>query len=189
LVALMYKRKDGGEDPEQYRLSPGADASAVFHNVFRVLDKLSLTPGTTEDGEIDVEKLVAWVKSARKSLRDLSRAEIGDQAIGQLLGRCPSGADGIWPHEAVRVALERIGNEEILRGMALAVYNSRGVVMRGPGGDQERVLAAKYQGWAKAVEVDYPFAAKLLNDIRDQYLRDAEWHDTDETVRKRLGRH
>lgn len=73
--------------------------------------------------------------------------------------------------------------------MALAFYNSRGVLMSGPGGDQERVLAAKYQGWAKAVEVDFPFAVKLLNDIWDQYLRDAEWHDTDESVSKRSRRH
>lgn len=188
LIALMYKRKDGGEDPEQYRLPASANASAVFHNVYRVLDKLSLTPGTTDDGEIDVEKLIAWVTSVRKSLSDLSRAAIGDQAIGQLLGRCPSGTDGIWPHEAVRVALERIGNEEILRGMALAVYNARGVVMRGPGGSQERALAAKYEGWARAVAIVHPFAAKLLNEIRDHYLHDAQWHDTDENVRKRLGR-
>lgn len=189
LVALMYKRKDGGEDPEQYRLSSNADANAVFHNVYRVLDKLSLTPGTSDDGEISVQKLVAWVKAVQDMLRDLSREEIGDQVIGQLLGRCPIGADGIWPHEAVRMALEQVGNEEILRGMALAVYNSRGVVMRGPGGDQERVLAAKYEGWAKSVEIEYPFAAKLLNEIKDHYLRDAQWHDTDENVRKRLGRH
>lgn len=189
LIALMYKRKDGAEDPEQYRLSDQANKEAVLHNVYAVLDKLRLTPGTTEDGEISVERLVAWVKEVRAKLRELSRQDIGDLKIGELLGRCPAGADGIWPHEAVRMALEQIGNEEIMRGMALAVYNSRGVVMRGPGGDQERVLAEKYAAWAKSVSVEYPFSAKLLSEIRDSYLRDAQWHDTDENVRKRLGRH
>ena len=189
LVALLYKRKDGAEDPEQYRLSPDSDSKAVFHNVYKVLDQLSLTPGTTEEGEISVEKLIAWVRSVQKQLRELSREEIGDQQIGKLLGRCPSGADGIWPHEAVRIALEEIGNEEILRGMSLAVYNSRGVVWRGPGGDQERTLAAKYEGWAKAVAINYRFTARLLDEIKDHYLRDAQWHDTDESVRRRLGRH
>jgi hypothetical protein len=87
------------------------------------------------------------------------------------------------------MALEQMGNEEILRGMAIALRNSRGVHYRGPGGDQERALAAKHEGWAKAVAVDYPFSAKLLNGIKDDYLRDAHWHDTDENVRKRLGRH
>lgn len=185
----MYKRKDGGEDPEQYRLPPKADAKGVWHNVYRILDKLSLTPGTTDEGEISVEKLVSWIRSVQKSLRELDREEIGDQSIGQLLGRCPAGADGVWPHEAVRMALEQVGNDEILTGMAVAVRNSRGVHSRGPGGDQERALAAKYAGWAKAVAVDYPFSAKVLNNIKDGYLSEARWHDTDENVRKRLGRH
>lgn len=189
LIVLMYKRKDGGEDPEQYRLPLKADAKGVWHNVYRILDKLSLTPGTTDEGEISVEKLVSWIRSVQKSLRELDREEIGDQSIGQLLGRCPAGADGVWPHEAVRMALEQVGNDEILTGMAVAVRNSRGVHSRGPGGDQERALAAKYAGWAKAVAVDYPFSAKMLNNIKDSYLSEARWHDTDENVRKRLGRH
>jgi hypothetical protein len=189
LIALMYKRKDEGEDPEQYRLSPEANAQAVLHNVYKVLEKLKLTPGTDEEGVINVEKLVSWIEFVQKTLRELSREDIGNHKIGQLLGRCPAGADGIWPHEAVRMALEQVGNTEILSGIAIAVRNSRGVHFRGPGGDQERGLATKYEGWAKAVAVDYPFSAKILNNIRDAYLSDAQWHDTDENVRKRLGRH
>lgn len=122
---------------------------------YTILSKIKLTPGTDDDGEVNVEKLISWVREARALLIELSREKIGDQSIGELLGRCSTGNDGVWPHPAVRVALERIGNGTIREGMALAVYNSRGVVFRGPGGDQERVLAEKYEGWGKALALEY----------------------------------
>ena len=188
LVALMYKRMDNGVDPEQFRLPDESSKEAIFHNVYRVLDHVRRTPGSSEAGEIDVATLIQWIKEVREQLAELSRAQIGDQCIGQLLGKCQPGKDGIWPHEAVRFALESAGTEDISRGMELAVYNSRGVVMREHGGDQERILERKYRMWADAVAPKHPFTARMLNNIADGYRRDAEWHDTDENVRKRLGR-
>ena len=188
LVALMYKRSDDGIDPEQFQIPDGASKEAIFHNVYRVLDHIRRTPGSNDAGEIDVAALIQWIEEVREKLADLSRGEIGDQCIGQLLGRCQPGKDGIWPHEAVRLALESAGTEEISRGMEVAVYNSRGVVMRGHGGDQERALERKYRNWADALAPKYPFTARMLNNIADGYRRDAERHDTDENVRKRLGR-
>jgi plasmid maintenance system antidote protein VapI len=188
LIALMYKRGDDGTDPEQFRIPDEANKEAILHNVYRVLDHIRRTPGSNDAGEIDVAALIQWIKEVREQLADLSRGEIGDQRIGQLLGRCQPGKDGIWPHEAVRLALESAGTEEISRGMELAVYNSRGVVMRGHGGDQERELERKYRTWADALAPKHPFTARMLNNIADGYRRDAEWNDTDDNVRKRLGR-
>lgn len=189
LIAILYRRKDGGTDPKQYQLPEDADVSAVATNVYQVLDRLSRTPGSNPDGTIDVDDLVRWINEARKTLLELSRESVGDSSIGQLLGKCAEGADGIWPHEAVRAALERVGNERILDGMALALYNSRGAVWRGPGGDQERALSNKYSSWAKTLASAYPMSAKLLRKVAEHYEADAKWHDTDESVRKRLGRH
>lgn len=188
LIALMYKRRDDGTDPEQFQIPDDANKEAIFHNVYRVLDYIRRTPGSNDVGEIDVAALIQWIKEVRAQLADLSRSEIGDQCIGQLLGRCQPGKDGIWPHEAVRLALESAGTEEILRGMELAVYNSRGAVWRGHGGDQERELERRYRTWADAVAPKHPFTARMLNRIADGYRRDAEWHDTDDSVRRRLGK-
>ncbi|WP_143738512.1 HigA family addiction module antitoxin [Erythrobacter colymbi] len=176
LVALMYKRKDGGTDPEQYQIPDDANKEVIFHNVYRVLDYIRRTPGSNDEGEIDVATLIHWITDVRSQLAELSRGEIGDQCIGQLLGRCEPGKDGIWPNEAVRLALESVGTEQISRGMELGVYNSRGVVYRGHGGDQERVLEAKYRLWAAALAPSHPFTSRMLNNIADIYQRDAEWH-------------
>lgn len=188
LIALMYKRRDNGTDPEQFQIPDDANKEAIFHNVYRVLDHIQRTPGANDAGEIDVAALIHWINEVRAQLAGLSRSEIGDQCIGQLLGKCQPGKDGIWPHEAVRIALESAGTEEISRGMELAVYNSRGVVTRGHGGDQERELEKKYRTWANALAPRHPFTARMLNNIAEGYRRDAEWHDTDDNVRKRLGR-
>lgn len=188
LIALMYKRRDDGTDPEQFQIPDDANKEAIFHNLYRVLGYIRKTPGSNDAGEIDVAALIHWIKEVRAQLADLSRGEIGDQCIGQFLGRCQPGKDGIWPHEAVRLALESVGTEQISRGMELGVYNSRGVVYRGHGGDQERALEIKYRAWADALAPKHPFTSRMLNNIADGYRRDAEWHDTDDNVRKRLGR-
>lgn len=188
LVALMFKRKDGGIDPDQFRIPDDANRQAIASNIYHVLENIARTPGANDAGEIDVGALIQWIKNVREQLAELSRAEVGDRQIGQLLGKCSSGKDGIWPSEAVRLALESVGTPDISRGMELAVYNSRGVVTRGHGGDQERVLERKYQAWSDAVAPKHPFTARMLRNIADHYRHDAAWHDTDENVRKRLGR-
>jgi hypothetical protein len=56
----------------------------------------------------------------------------------------------------------------------------------GQGGNDERALAAKYRGWAKAVAFRHPLTAKVLEDMARTYDGEAVWHDTDANVRKRL---
>jgi hypothetical protein len=66
-------------------------------------------------------------------------------------------------------------------------YNSRGVTWRGEGGAQERELADKYRAWANAVQYSYPFvASELLTDMVKTYEREADMHDTEAGVRKRM---
>jgi hypothetical protein len=36
---------------------------------------------------------------------------------------------------------------------------------RGPGGDQERELAAKYRDWSKTISINSPFTSRLLEEI------------------------
>jgi len=62
--------------------------------------------------------------------------------------KAKSGTDGIWPNEAVRDVLEEVSTKEIAVGMSIGLYNSRGVQWRGPGGQQERDLAAQYRDWS-----------------------------------------
>ena len=70
--------------------------------------------------------------------------------------------------------------------MAVGLCNQRGAHFRGQGGAQERELAARYRGWSKQVAFSAPFISRLLERIAKSYDYDAEWHDTDANVRRRL---
>ena len=57
---------------------------------------------------------------------------------------------------------------------------------RDVGGKQERDLAAQYRGWSRQEAIEWPFTSRLLERIAQSYDSDAEWHDTDADLRKRL---
>ncbi len=73
-------------------------------------------------------------------------------------------------------------------GLEIGLYNSRGVHDRGPGGDQERVLAEKYRKWARHLAFEYPYVANAVESIARRYDREAVWHDSEDAVGRRLGR-
>ena len=87
--------------------------------------------------------------------------------------------DGAWPCQPVREVLDDLNSRDIGLGFVVGKRNLRGVTSRraGEGGDQERQLVEEYRGYADKVIDKWPFTAKLLNDIADDYERKARWHD------------
>ena len=150
-LALVFKRKDDGQDPPEWRVDDPDHRASLQHAAFRLLGEISRVPGTDDDGRVDLHALSQWVTEARRLCRENGRATIGDQQVGQLLSRAPSEKDGPWPCREVCDVLETIASEDIAAGFEMGVYNARGVHSRslGEGGKQERELSARYQGWAE----------------------------------------
>jgi addiction module HigA family antidote len=186
-IALTYKRSDDGEDPQEWRVNPDR-RSAVATATHRLLDQIRRIPGTDENGNINAESLAQWLAEVRRLCAEHSRAEIGDQCIGQLLSRSTAEDDGMRPCLAICEAIEPIGSPDIATGFAIGVYNARGVHWRGEGGAQERGLAEHYRDWAKRRAFDYPYVSSVLERIAASYDRDAEWQDSEAKVRRRLRR-
>ncbi len=185
-VGLAYKRKGEGEDPQEWHIADEEARGNVAMQAYRLLHNIKRIPGTEEDGTVDVGKLKAWITEVRGLCKGYGREVIGDNAIGELLSKSDPGEDGIWPIPAIREVLEEVGNQTIADAMAVGLFNQRGAHWRDVGGRQERDLAAKYRGWATQTAVEWPFTSRLLERIAKNYERDAEWHDTDATLRKRL---
>jgi addiction module HigA family antidote len=186
LVALVYRRNDNGTDPPDWVIDDEERRSGAATTAYNVLRRASRIPGTLEDGSIDGNDLLAWVQDVRESARLYGRVEVTDHAIGGLLAHCPPDPDGTWPCKPVRSCLEAIASQNIAEGVRTGRYNLRGVHWRGEGGQQERDLAAQYRGWSKAVAFEFPFTAKLLEQLAITYDSEAVWQDTDSNVRRRL---
>lgn len=185
-LARAFKRNDGGEDPTEWRPSNSDSRAAVARAAYALLTNARRTPGTKADASIDVEELKAWLVQVRMLAREYGRVEIGDQMIGQLISHCPPEADGVWPCEPVREAIDGVGSQDIATGMVVGIRNARGGTWRGEGGAQERALAEKYRSWAREVAFEHPFTASMLEQVAASYDHEANWWDNEEGVRRRL---
>jgi len=185
-VAWVYRRTDGREDPEGMRVDENRAKNRVELG-YRLLEALQRIPGRNNIGEVEADRLLAWINAIRQSCTQLGRLKVGDSSIGKLLSNAPNGKDGIWPCEPVRDALESIQSEEVADGMTVGRYNARGAHWRGEGGGQERELAAQYRRWAQALEISHPWvAAYVLKHMADTYDEEAKGHDTRAKVERRL---
>jgi hypothetical protein len=181
-----YNRKDPGEDPPEWRINNEEARASVGTLAYWLLHRAKRIPGTDNHGKIGASKLKAWLREARALCKTYGRELAGDNSIGELLSKSSRDEDGIWPAVAVRDALEEFGNQAIEEGMAVGLYNQRGAHWRDVGGKQERELAAMYRGWSKQTALEWPFTSRLLERIAQSYDRDAEWHDTNANLLKRL---
>lgn len=187
VVALTYRRTDGGEDPPEWK-TDDASVSRIFHATYKLLENIRILPGANETGEIDNAVMRTWLKETRELFKKYGRVASGDRAIGQLFAAAPIGKDGVWPCESVRDILEEISSKEIALGLLTGLYNSRGASFRPPGGDEERELSTKYSGWSGAISFTHPYLSNVLNNIADSLNRDAEWQDSKDDLHKVFNR-
>jgi len=184
-VALTYKRRDGAEDPPEWRMDDPERRAAVASAMHDLLDKIKRIPGTDRNGKIVVADLMKWLTQVRELSAQYGRAEIADHCIGELLSKAPPENSGVWPCLPVCDAMERIASQDIATGFNVGVRNARGAHIREEGGGQERDLAAKYRNWSQQL-FDYPYVGSVLESIAAAYDHEADWHDCEAKVSKRL---
>lgn len=185
-VALVYRRSDEGQDPLEWRIENPEQRAAVSSAAYRLLNQITKIPGIDENEKIDAMILTEWIDEVRHLCQEYGRAEIGDHCLGQLLSKAPEDEGGIWPCKAVCEAMEGIASIGIAEGFSIGVHNSLGVQWRGEGGDQERMLAAKYRAWAERLYFDYPYVGGIIGGIAESYEREAKWQDSEANIKKRL---
>jgi hypothetical protein len=184
VLSWVYKAED--EEPrdvseeQQLRVRLGYD----------LLDSWRQPPGLSEDGAVDAEKLRAWLNRARELAAARGRGAAGDHHIGQVFIYYPQGADGAWPHEAVRDLLEEVASEHIERGISTEIFNSQGAGSRaiGAGGVQERAIAERYYTYARLLSDGWPRTACLMKAIAHDYDAVARHEDTQNELQEDLWR-
>ena len=189
VLSCCFKRRDDGQDPMQWQIEDedAADRRQVAENAYSLLDRVARIPGTDDDGTIQSESLLHWLRRSRELCAQFGRTAVGDIVIGEILSKAPPDEDGAWPCSAVCEALETVASEDVAEGFRTGKLNARGMVARsGQGGDQERELAAQYRRWAQQRRVDYPFARSVIHSIAQWYDDDAKRQDARAALDKRL---
>jgi transcriptional regulator with XRE-family HTH domain len=149
---------------------PAPQEKAVASQAWRLLESWSQLPGDS-NGDIDARILLDWVNEAHRLAVKAERGGIGDEYIGKVLTHSPAGADGTWPHPAVRDVIEVMRNSKLETGILIGVHNNRGATSRRmlDGGQQERDLSASYNRWAEATKLEYPRTSAMLREIARSY--------------------
>lgn len=188
LLKAVYLGKN--EEPQDRSEQEKARASQAL----RLLENWKIVPGLLEGyieeegegditfpkGQVDREKLFAWVKEARELANKCERLDICDSRIGHMLAYSPYDAEGHWPCEAVCNLIEELASTKLERGVKVGVHNKRGVHAAAKGGEQERELAHKFSQYAHKVCSRWPRTAAMLNHIADSYEWEASQRDEED---------
>jgi hypothetical protein len=176
VIAAQFRAK--GEPRDEQR-PPDARKQALAEAAHDLLDSWVGIPGIRADGSIDFVTLKNWVDVARKLCEANNRLGICDVMLGEQLSCAPPDPDGIWPCEAVREILEAVSTDKILQGFNCAVANQRSTHWKSmtEGGEQERELAKKYNGYAEYCKMRWPRTALALRRIAEDYEREAKRED------------
>jgi hypothetical protein len=185
-LVWAYKRKDGAEDPVE--LQPPHGSKAVLANrAYTLIEGMTRLPAYGGAAQPSFKNLQAWIDRVRTRAQEVGRLEVTDVCLGRMLSAEAPAADGIWPGQLAREALEHVGTEDIAQGAVVGLMNSRGVVTRARGGVQERELAARYREWASVLQYSHPFVAReVLEPLAASYERDAKREDESVLLRERL---
>jgi hypothetical protein len=181
LLGMIF-RSDNDDKIEELSLEDQSRAQSAY----RLLMDWHDVPGTREDGSIDEQQLIAWIREVRSTAQDQGRLPICDERIGEVFAFAPKeSTDEGWPCIPVRDAIEEIGTQELTNGFEIGIFNKRGTYSKAfdAGGEQERSIAKRYHDWAEIAKFKWPKTATALRQMANKYERDAYREDANKELR------
>ena len=181
-VDLLQTVFRGEGEPQSTETSE--EQSQLAEHGYHLLKGIHTVPGYRRIDDqaetVDQQALLQWVEEARALSQSARRLTVCDSQIGEILSYAPNSPDGSWPCVEVRNVIEHIQSNKLDQGLHIGKQNQRGVVCRGPGGSQERELAAKYHELAEKVKAEWPRTAGILEGLARSYEGEAQWWDEQE---------
>ncbi|WP_156176404.1 hypothetical protein [Hymenobacter terrenus] len=174
---------DDHSDPPSTDYERRANADKLLHG-------WPIVPGhNSADNTFDTKSLLEWAQSARQEVATISRTKRGEQLIGEMFSAAPIGDDGLWPHEAVRDAIEDAASDDMEFGFEVGTTNNHSFTVRGlyDGGTQEREMAAGFTSAAGGMALHWPRTAAVLRRLAAFYHHDASREDDEANLEHDLG--
>ena len=182
VVAIIFRPKQEGQEQDA---TEEERARAMLG--YQLLQSWRTIPGTLDSsGSPAGPDLAQWVTNARALLTERGLLRPGDQFIGQILSQTPEDPDGTWPGLPVRKIIEATRSQDIEGGVDTAIRHGRSVTWRAldTGGQPERALADKYQGYAQRIGNQWPRTRRMLQRMAENWDRWARQEDQLAAIRE-----
>lgn len=115
-----------------------------------------------------------WVTAVRKLYIKSNLEQQGDYWVGYILSHGNKDHNNVWdPSETIKKVLETIKSKTMAEGIVHGIINSRGAVY-GTKGKAEREISKKYHELSELLNYDYPFMSKIMGQLSNSYLSEAE---------------
>jgi len=182
-LKILYRPRHESTEEKPAEINDQEAQRARF--VWGLLHDRQRIPGTQPDGSISGPELRKWVTTARNAAREADRLEVCDVRIGEVFAYAPDDDNGVKPCLPVREIIEELESDHIDSGFATGLFNLAGPYWKGfdAGGQRERELAATYERYAKACEIEWPRTAAALRSVAQSYLEMAQREDEDTGMR------
>ncbi len=170
VISSIFKPRN---HPKPNEASPEEVQRAT--NLYRLLRKWSVVPGTDHEGKFHPEQFDAWLKKVKKLAKASDHLEASLSTIGQVLINSPADPSGLWIHDVIASALNKKGHDKLRSGYRTGKFNERGAHWVDPEAKPELELVASFARDADAVEAaGYHRFAGVLRDLADTYQREAD---------------
>ncbi len=178
LIKYFYKPRNEEKKDKDESL-PAQLIERRAHLAEQLFESWTTVPGSDSDGQIEYQKLKAWVDRARELCQKIDREEGGDNQIGQVLAHSFSKEESIWPPESVCKIIDEIQSERLNNSFTVEIYKKREVVSKSSseGGQKERELAEQFKEYAENWSIRYPTTASLLREVAEDYENQAKRED------------
>ena len=147
-----------------------SEADARLANICgQILMYTRMTPGLDRKGTFSEDKFREFVIHLKKRAKEDGYIKGMQGVLGGLLAYAPETENGDWPPQCVCETLDVQEHDRVRSSFHFGILNKRGVTSRAPydGGEQEREIAKKFDGYAERCQIEYPLASEALTGVAD----------------------
>ena len=185
LVAYAYE-----QDRDEVDFKPESDSHLRISGkrARQILDRLKRVPGHDENGTLNSDRMLRWIKEVRRVSRARFLENFCDRKIGDIYAKAIQSNFSKWPVEPVASVLEEVLSEDMLKGIVSGLYwYSFNKPAKTYGGEHDRKESQWHQKKAESLRFTHPRVAKVHDQVakllKETADEEAEWAESGERLR------
>lgn len=119
LIAYAYERVNGNVD---FKTESESNIRRRAVKARKMLDRLKRIPGRDENGTINGERMLRWIKEVRRLCQARSLENFCDRTIGRMFAKAIQSDISNWPTEPILGVLEEVLTEDMSKGLVSSLY-------------------------------------------------------------------